>query len=588
MPEPSERPLSHPGPSAPRTSAPRGTGRRSVYRSGREGEEVARLGGARPRVPRGGSVPFSNIAARVAARDGPPSGRHGGRSPARGCTAWAGFGPLAVAGSLDVAKGARGDRLLAGRDRPTLAAPRRRGPPSPATTGRRSSASPGGRGISPALGALAVNAPAGRGGARRRAGRGRLAGGSPDGPRSAASSPSSRWCRSSPGPTADGGRSPGPPSVVPIVAKRLAGNAPPPARPGPGPGALEPARARPGRGAVRELLARRGFRNLLLGQTVSALGDWLVTVALMVLVLDLTGSSTAVGGMLVLRLLPRDGGGGPWRRGSPTAGRDGGRCSRRTSRGRSWCSPSPSSPPRGGVYVWAFALEVLGLVFLPARDASVPDLAGEEDLPLANGLVLASSYGTIPLGAAAFAGLAWLEPPAARRRRVPRLPPLPPRLRRRRGDLPRASYAFVRTLRRARRAGCIAPRRRGWTAPAGGRFRDALGLPLVRRVVLPVCAVAPGGGDPVLGGDRVRARGARRERDGVRGRSSCSSAWGALLGLGLHRAGRRAGRARHGAPDRARAGRDRRGHRARPRPSPSPTWGPGPSGCSPRPPSWEG
>src|SRR5207244_12237917 len=55
------------------------------------------------------------------------------------------------------------------------------------------------------------------------------------------------------------------------------------------------------------------------------------------------------------------------------------------------------------IYLWAFVVEAASLVFLPARDASIPDLVNEEDLPLANGLVLGSSYGTIPLGAAAFA-----------------------------------------------------------------------------------------------------------------------------------------------------------------------------------------
>jgi dTMP kinase len=54
------------------------------------------------------------------------------------------------------------------------------------------------------------------------------------------------------------------------------------------------------------------------------------------------------------------------------------------------------------VYLWALLLETAGLAFLPARDAAVPDLAGEGDLPLANGLVLGSSYGTIPLGAGLF------------------------------------------------------------------------------------------------------------------------------------------------------------------------------------------
>jgi MFS family permease len=55
---------------------------------------------------------------------------------------------------------------------------------------------------------------------------------------------------------------------------------------------------------VRELLARRDFRRMLLGQTVSALGDWLGTIAVMMMVLRLSGSATAVGGVLVLQLLP--------------------------------------------------------------------------------------------------------------------------------------------------------------------------------------------------------------------------------------------------------------------------------------------
>jgi predicted MFS family arabinose efflux permease len=47
-------------------------------------------------------------------------------------------------------------------------------------------------------------------------------------------------------------------------------------------------------------------------------------------------------------------------------------------------------------------------VFLPARDASIPDVVDGDDLPLANGLILGSSYGSIPLGAAAFAAVAAL------------------------------------------------------------------------------------------------------------------------------------------------------------------------------------
>ena len=49
---------------------------------------------------------------------------------------------------------------------------------------------------------------------------------------------------------------------------------------------------------------RRPLRDLLVGQAVSSLGDWMGTVALMALVLEITGSATAVGGVLVLRPPP--------------------------------------------------------------------------------------------------------------------------------------------------------------------------------------------------------------------------------------------------------------------------------------------
>jgi MFS family permease len=156
---------------------------------------------------------------------------------------------------------------------------------------------------------------------------------------------------------------------------------------------------------VRELLGRRDFRLLLVGQSVSALGDWMGTVALMVLVHDLTQSSTAVAGVLVLRLVP-----------AALAGPVVSRLARRWDRKRtmlvmdlvraSMIALVPFVRGLWWVYLWAFLIEVASLVFLPARDASIPDLAGGDDLPLANGLVLGSSYGTIPLGAGAFAAVA--------------------------------------------------------------------------------------------------------------------------------------------------------------------------------------
>src|SRR4029450_12857629 len=51
-----------------------------------------------------------------------------------------------------------------------------------------------------------------------------------------------------------------------------------------------------------------------------------------------------------------------------------------------------------------FVVELAGMVFLPARDASIPDLIDDEDdLAVANGLVLGTSYGMIPCGGGLFA-----------------------------------------------------------------------------------------------------------------------------------------------------------------------------------------
>ncbi len=156
--------------------------------------------------------------------------------------------------------------------------------------------------------------------------------------------------------------------------------------------------------SVRTLWSRRDFRLLLIGQGVSGLGDWMATVGLMALVLELTGSSTAVGGVLVLRLAP-----------TAIAGPLAGRLSQRLHRKSTMLAMDavrigivlllPLLHALWWVYLWAFLLEVAGIIFLPARDASIPDLAGDDDLPLANGLVLGSSYGTIPLGAGLFAAV---------------------------------------------------------------------------------------------------------------------------------------------------------------------------------------
>ena len=220
---------------------------------------------------------------------------------------------------------------------------------------------------------------------------------------------------------------------------------------------------------------RGPLRDLLIGQAVSSLGDWMGTVALMALVLQITDSATAVGGVLVLRLAP-----------TILAGPLAARLVTRWSRRKIMLAMDAVRIPAVAVlpwvtslwwiYVWAFVVELAGMVFLPARDASIPDLVdGDDDLAVANGLVLGTSYGMIPVGAGFYALVAALAGSA--------------------GGLDVARFVFaVDALTFAVSFVAIARLPElGTSAPAGadgggGRFLDALRLPIVRRLA-PVAAV---------------------------------------------------------------------------------------------------
>jgi dTMP kinase len=167
-----------------------------------------------------------------------------------------------------------------------------------------------------------------------------------------------------------------------------------------------PVAVTPGNG-LGTLLRYDGFRSLAAGQLVSGIGDWMVTLALMVLVLDVSNSSTAVGGVLVLRLLP-----------TLIAGPIVARLVRRWDRRSTMLAMDavrvlivlaiPLVDALWWIYIWAFLLELAGLIFVPARDAAVPDLAPHDSLPLANGVMLAASFGTIPVGALCFGLVSWV------------------------------------------------------------------------------------------------------------------------------------------------------------------------------------
>ncbi len=220
--------------------------------------------------------------------------------------------------------------------------------------------------------------------------------------------------------------------------------------------------------------SRRPLRDLLVGQAVSSLGDWMGTVALMALVLEITDSATAVGGVLVLRLAP-----------TVVAGPLAARLTRRWSRRRTMLAMDAVRVPAVAIlpwvthlwwiYIWAFVVELAGMVFLPARDASIPDLVeDEDDLAVANGLVLGTSYGMIPFGAGLFALVSALTGEASTVEAARMI------------FLIDALTFVVSYLAIARLPELgIAP---GVADDAGGRFRDALRLPIVRRLA-PVAAV---------------------------------------------------------------------------------------------------
>ncbi len=227
------------------------------------------------------------------------------------------------------------------------------------------------------------------------------------------------------------------------------------------------------------LVRRAGYRDLLIGQGVSSLGDWMGTVALMALVLQLTDSPLAVGGILTLRLLPAALGG-------PLAARAAGRWDRRRTMlamdlvRAAMVFAIPFVLALWWIYLWGFLIEVASIVFLPARDSSIPDLVGDvDDYPLANGLILGTSYGSIPIGAALFAAVAALPISIAGR--------------------PFALVFFIDAATFVVSFLCISRLQQlGPTGAATGeepvdlRFRDAFRIPLVAAVMPAALAVSLG------------------------------------------------------------------------------------------------
>jgi predicted MFS family arabinose efflux permease len=153
-----------------------------------------------------------------------------------------------------------------------------------------------------------------------------------------------------------------------------------------------------------ELLRRnRGFRQLWLGQVVSQLGDWFDTIAVMTLVLNLTGSGRDVGLIMVARFLPSVFIG-------PLSGVVADRFNRRTVMIVSDILRAVVVLGflfvRRADQIWIiYALTVLQLTFStffePAKSAAIPSIVAERELVTANAIASVTWSAMLTLGAVA-------------------------------------------------------------------------------------------------------------------------------------------------------------------------------------------
>lgn len=155
------------------------------------------------------------------------------------------------------------------------------------------------------------------------------------------------------------------------------------------------------------LLGSSSFFRLWLAQVASSLGDWIGLVAILALAARVGGSSpeAAVGIVMSARLIPgfflASVGGvlvDRWDRKRVMVTCDIGR--------GLVVATLPLVDTVFGLFLVSLVLEVLTLLWSPAKEASVPNLVTVDRLASANSLSLAAAYGTFPVGSAIFAGLA--------------------------------------------------------------------------------------------------------------------------------------------------------------------------------------
>ena len=154
------------------------------------------------------------------------------------------------------------------------------------------------------------------------------------------------------------------------------------------------------------LLGSTSFFRLWLAQVVSSLGDWIGLVAILSLAARIGGSSpeAAIGLVMSARMVPGFFFGSV--AGVLVDRWDRKRVMVTCDVGRGFVLATlPVIDNIWGLFVASLLLEVLTLLWAPAKEASVPNLVATSRLTTANSLSLAAAYGTFPIGAALFASL---------------------------------------------------------------------------------------------------------------------------------------------------------------------------------------
>jgi dTMP kinase len=172
-----------------------------------------------------------------------------------------------------------------------------------------------------------------------------------------------------------------------------------------------------GRSAYAALLADRRFRRFFLATFVSSMGDWVGLFAILALTESIVGqgqasraTAFAFSGVMIARILPIMVLG-------PVAGVYADRWDRKrtlvaSDLGRGTVMAAiPFAQDFLQLFVASFLVEVISMLFAPAKEATLPNLVPRPRLVQANQLNLTVTYGTLPLGGvllAAFVSLAGL------------------------------------------------------------------------------------------------------------------------------------------------------------------------------------